>query len=120
MRIEVEAICGARYATRTTRRLNSRNGFRTRRWVSRFGRIQIAIPKLRRGSYFPRWLLGHVSERALVAFVTDGWIRGIFRRDVEELVRALQIGGLDETDMKGAVASLRRVLGQARQEGALG
>ncbi len=71
MSAEADSLCGASYGTRDPERVNQRNGYRQRRWDTRAGTIQLAIPKLRQGSYFPEWLLDHRKrgERALVAVV---------------------------------------------------
>ena len=58
MGAEADAVCGAGYGQRSEERTNSRNGYRARRWDTRAGGIELAIPKLRQGSYFPDWLLG--------------------------------------------------------------
>ncbi|MFD1652724.1 transposase, partial [Pseudonocardia alaniniphila] len=57
MNAEVDAVCGAGYRERSDVRVNSRNGYRLRDWDTRAGSIELAIPKLRSGSYFPEWLL---------------------------------------------------------------
>src|SRR3954470_14860134 len=57
MSAEADAVCGAAYGTRSVERINQRNGYRTREFDTRAGTLEVAIPKLRRGSYFPDWLL---------------------------------------------------------------
>jgi len=57
MSADADAVCGAEYGVRSTRRTNTRNGYRQREWDTRAGTIELAIPKLRSGSYFPDWLL---------------------------------------------------------------
>jgi putative transposase len=71
MSAEADAICGAGYGQRSDDRVNSRNGYRSREWDTRAGTIDLAIPKLRQGSYFPDWLLTHRrrAEQALVSVV---------------------------------------------------
>jgi hypothetical protein len=59
MAAEADAVCGAGYGERSEQRVNSRNGHRLRDWDTRAGSIELAIPKLRSGSYFPEWLLEH-------------------------------------------------------------
>src|SRR3990172_3730343 len=68
---EVDAICGASYGERSDERTNRRNGYRTRAWDTRTGTIDLAVPKLREGSYFPDWLL-EPRRRAERAFVQGG------------------------------------------------
>jgi transposase-like protein len=78
MSAEADALCGAGHGERTPERVNSRNGYRERTWDTRTGTIDLAIPKLRSGSYFPDWLLEQRrrSERALVAVVAECYVRG--------------------------------------------
>src|SRR3989440_12244549 len=59
MSAEADALCGAPYGQRSDERVNSRNGYRPREWDTRAGTVELAIPKLRQGSYFPDWLLQH-------------------------------------------------------------
>ncbi len=75
---EVDAICGAPYAERSDERVNRRNGYRTRAWDTRTGTIDLAVPKLREGSYFPDWLLEprRRAERAFVQVVCESYVRG--------------------------------------------
>ena len=70
---EADAICNAAYRERSPDRVNSRKGYRERTWDTRAGTIELAIPKLRAGSYFPEWLLEprRRAERALIAVVAD-------------------------------------------------
>src|SRR5215475_6768950 len=59
MSAEADALCGAPYGQRSEERVNSRNGYRPREWDTRAGTVELAVPKLRQGSYFPDWLLQH-------------------------------------------------------------
>jgi len=90
---EVDAICGAPYGERSEDRTNRRNGYRTRAWDTRTGTIDLAIPKLREGSYFPDWLLEprRRAERAFVQVVVESYVRGVSTRRIEGLVRTLGI-----------------------------
>ena len=76
MSAEADAVCGAGYGEVSPDRVNSRNGYRERRWDTRAGTIELAIPKLREGSYFPGWLLEprRRAEKALVAVVADCYL----------------------------------------------
>ena len=67
MSAEADAVCGAEYGARSTERTNVRNGYRSREFDTRAGTLDVAIPKLRSGSYFPDWLLERRrrAERAL-------------------------------------------------------
>jgi Transposase, Mutator family len=102
MAAEADAICGAGYRERSPERVNSRNGYRLRDFDTRVGSMELAIPKLRAGSYFPDWLVEprRRGERALVAVVAECYVRGVSTRRVEGLVNtlgdraALQVPGL--------------------------
>ena len=75
MDFEIEQRCGAEYGERTDERHNSRNGYRDRVWETRAGSIDMRIPKLRRGSYFPGFLEPRrTAEKALVAVVQEAYI----------------------------------------------
>src|SRR3982751_6138036 len=93
MSAEADAMCGAPYGARSDERVNSRNGYRQREWDTRAGTIDLAIPKLRQGSYFPDWLLQHRrrAEQALVSVVATSYLLGVSTRRVEKLVE--QLGG---------------------------
>jgi putative transposase len=73
MGAEADALCGAGYGERTPERVNRRNGYRERGWGTRVGSIELAVPKLRAGSYFPDWLLQprRRAERAFVSVIAD-------------------------------------------------
>jgi transposase-like protein len=78
MSAKADALCGAPYGTRSEERVNSRNGYRSWEWDTRAGTIDLAIPKLRSGSYFPDWLLQHRrrAEQALVSVVATSYLLG--------------------------------------------
>jgi len=101
MSAEADAVCGAPYGERSGYRVNRRNGYRPRRWDTRVGTIDLEIPKLRRGSYFPSWLLEprRRAERALVQVVAECYVRGVSTRKVEGLVRALGIEGISRSQV---------------------
>src|SRR4029453_15785196 len=82
MSAEADAVCGAGYGERSEQRGNSRNGYRAREWDTRAGTIELAIPKLRSGSYFPDWLLQHRrrAEQALVSVVATSYLLGVSTR----------------------------------------
>jgi putative transposase len=90
---EADAICGAGYGERSDERVNRRNGYRGRAWDTRAGTIELALPKLREGSYFPDWLLEprRRAERAFVQVVAECYVRGVSTLRVEGLVRQLGI-----------------------------
>ena len=95
MSAEADAVCGAPYGVRSDERTNQRNGYREREWDTRTGTIDLAIPKLRQGSYFPDWLLQHRrrAEQALVSVVATSYLLGVSTRRVEKLVEAARRQG---------------------------
>ena len=78
MGAEVDALCGAIYGERSPERVNARNGYRTRQWDTRAGSIDLQIPRVRQGSYYPGWLLEprRRAERALVSVVAEAYLAG--------------------------------------------
>ena len=116
MSAEVEALCGAGFGERTPERVNSRNGYRERTWDTRVGTIDLAIPKLRAGSYFPDWLLQprRRSERALVAVVAECYLRGVSTRRVEGLVQTLGIERLSKSQVSVMAKELDQMVASLR------
>jgi putative transposase len=101
MSAEADAVCGADYGTRSSERMNSRNGYRAREWDTRAGTIEVAIPKLRTGSYFPDWLLERRkrAERAMVSVVATSYLLGVSTRRMEKLVEQLGITRLSKSQV---------------------
>jgi len=99
MGAEADALCGAPYGARTQDRVNSRNGYRARDWDTRAGTMEVAIPKLRAGSYFPDWLLERRrrAERALTTVVATCYLLGVSTRRMEKLVETLGITALSRS-----------------------
>ena len=99
MDAEVEVRCGAGYGEVSPQRVNSRNGYRPREWDTRAGTIELAIPRLRAGSYFPEWLLERRrrSEQALVSVVATSYLLGVSTRRVEKLAETLGIKSLSKS-----------------------
>ena len=90
MELEVEALTGAGYGERSDERLTKRNGYRERTWETRAGAIDLRVPKLRRGSYFPAFLEPRrTAEKALIAVIQEAYVQGISTRNVDELVKAM-------------------------------
>jgi putative transposase len=89
----VDAVVGAGWGEQSPERVNQRNGYGERPFDTRVGTIDLAIPKLRRGSYFPDWLLdpSRRAEKALVAVVAECYVRGVSTRRVDGLVKTLGI-----------------------------
>jgi len=112
MDAEVDALCGASRGTRNPERVNRRNGYRERTWDTRSGTIDLALPRLREGSYFPDWLLTprKRSEQALVAAIADAYLAGVSTRRVDKLVRSLGIEGISKSEVSRLAASLDEVV----------
>jgi transposase-like protein len=90
MEAEVSELIGAGHGERSPERLTHRNGYRSRSWQTRAGEIELAIPKIRRGSYFPSFLEPRKrSEQALVAVVQEAYVAGVSTRKVDQLVESL-------------------------------
>jgi transposase-like protein len=108
MGAEVEVLCNAGYGEVTPERMNSRNGYRSRQLDTRVGSIDLSIPKLREGSYYPGWLLEprRRAERALVAVVAECYGRGVSTRRVEGLVQTLGIEHLSKSQVSRMAAEL--------------
>jgi len=116
MGAEVDAICGAGYGEVSPDRVNSRNGYRDRRWDTRAGTVDLAIPKLREGSYFPGWLLEprRRAEKALVAVVADAYLRGVSTRRVDKLVQTMGIEGISKSQVSRMAAELDEMVTEFR------
>ena len=98
MEADVEGLVGAGRHERSPERLNYRNGYRERALDTRLGSLQLRIPKLRQGSYFPPFLEPRkVSERALVAVIQEAWIGGVSTRRVDEIVQAMGLSGIGKS-----------------------
>jgi transposase-like protein len=108
MDAEAQARCGAAYGQPSAGRVNHRNGYRTRRWDTRVGSIELAVPKLRQGSYYPEWLLEHRkrSERALLGVVAECYVRGVSTRKVDAVVKQMGIEGISKSQVSELAASL--------------
>ena len=100
MALETETLCGAAPGERSAERTNQRNGYRDRDWHTRAGTVELRIPKLRRGSYFPGFLEPRrMSEKALTAVIQEAYIQGISTRSVDELVKALGMEGISKSQV---------------------
>jgi len=108
MGVDADALCGASYGERSAERVNVRNGYRERAWDTRVGTIELAIPKLRQGTYFPDWLLTprRRAEQALVSVVADAYLAGVSTRRVEKLVQQLGIERLSKSQVSRLAKSL--------------
>jgi len=119
---EVDAVCGAAYGERSADRANSRNGYRARPWDTRVGTIDLQIPKLRHGSYFPGWLLEprRRAEKALTAVVAEAYALGVSTRKVEDLVQALGIEKLSKSQVSQLAKELDGVVKGFRERPLVG
>ena len=91
---------GAEHGERTPERSNSRNGYRDRLWETRVGSVDLRIPKLRRGSYFPAFLEPRrTAEKALAAVIQEAYIQGVSTRSVDDLVRAMGMSGISKSQV---------------------
>ncbi len=98
MEADVEGLIGAGRHERSPERLNYRNGYRERALDTRLGSLQLRIPKLRQGAYFPPFLEPRkTSEKALVAVIQEAWIGGVSTRRVDELVQAMGLAGISRS-----------------------
>jgi len=116
MGAEVDALCNAGYNEHSDERENMRNGYRSRRWDTRAGTIELCIPKLRQGSYFPDWLIEprRRAEQALIAVVADCYLAGVSTRRVDKLVKTLGIEGISKSQVSALAASLDEIVEQFR------
>lgn len=100
MEMDVETLCQAAYGERSDERINSRNGYRDRGYETRAGKVDLKIPKLRTGSYFPGFLEPRrTAEKALTAVIQEAYIQGISTRSVDDLVKAMGMTGVSKSQV---------------------
>lgn len=100
MDLEVGGLTGAGYGEKNPERLAQRNGYRERDWETRAGTVELRIPKLRKGSYFPGFLEPRrLAEKALTAVIQDAYIQGISTRSVDDLVKAMGMSGISKSQV---------------------
>ncbi len=100
MALETESLCGAAPGERSTERTNQRNGYRDRDWQTRAGTVELRIPKLRHGTYFPGFLEPRrMAEKALTAVIQEGYIQGVSTRSVDNLAKALGMEGISKSQV---------------------
>ena len=112
MSVDADTICGAGWGERSPERVNRRNGYRERDWDTRVGSIELAVPKLREGSYFPDWLLQprRRAEQAFVSVIADAYLAGVSTRRVEKLVQQLGVERMSKSQVSRLAKSLDRIV----------
>jgi len=107
MELETDTLCGAGHGERSPERVNQRNGFRDRDWQTRVGTVELRIPKLRKGSYFPAFLEPRrTAEKALTAVIQEAYVQGISTRSVDDLVRAMGMDGISKSQVSRLCAEI--------------
>src|SRR5882724_6022614 len=107
MELEVGAATGAGFGEKTPLRLVQRNGYRERDWETRAGTVELRIPKLRKGSYFPGFLEPRrMSEKALTAVVQEAYVQGVSTRSVDDLVQAMGMSGISKSQVSRLCAEI--------------
>jgi putative transposase len=100
MALEVGSLTGAAPGARSPDRINQRNGYRERDWETRAGTVELRIPKLRKGSYFPAFLEPRrMAEKALTAVIQEAYVQGISTRSVDDLVKAMGMSGISKSQV---------------------
>ena len=96
----MQGLTGAEHGERTPERINHRNGYRDRPWETRAGTVDLKVPKLRKGSYFPGFLEPRrTAEKALTAVIQEAYIQGVSTRSVDELVQAMGMSGISKSQV---------------------
>ena len=108
MSADADALCGATYGERSEERVNRRNGYRERDFDTRVGTVELRVPKLRQGTYYPEWLFERRrrAERALVAVICECYVRGVSTRRVDGLVKALGMEGISKSQVSALAKTL--------------
>jgi len=107
MELEVEGLTGAGLGERNPERVTQRNGYRDRSWETRAGTVELRIPKLRKGSYFPGFLEPRrMAEKALTAVVQEAYVHGVSTRSVDDLVQAMGMSGISKSQVSRLCAEI--------------
>lgn len=100
MALEVSAATGAGWGEKSAQRTAQRNGYRDRDWETRAGTVELRIPKLRKGRYFPGFLKPRrMAEKALTAVIQEAYVQGISTRSVDELVKVMGMSGISKSQV---------------------
>src|SRR3954467_14437918 len=107
MELEVQGCTRAAHGVRDPARVVQRNGYRERAWETRAGRIDLEIPRLRRGSYFPSFLEPRrTAEKALTAVIQEAYIHGVSTRSVDDLVKAMGASGVSKSQVSRLIEEI--------------
>src|SRR5215208_4836671 len=114
---QADSVCGAEYGVRSPERTNRRNGYRHRDLDCRVGTIDVAVPKLREGSFFPEWLLERRrrAEAALTTVVATCYLLGVSTRRMDKLVQSLGITGLSRSQVSVMARDLDELVRDFRE-----
>src|SRR5260221_899924 len=107
MELETDELCGAGHGERSADRRNQRNGYRDRDWETRAGSVELRIPKLRKGIYFPSFLEPRrTAEKALTAVIQEAYVHGVSTRSVDDLVKAMGASGVSKSQVSRLVEEI--------------
>ena len=107
MALDADQLCGAGKHERSAERANHRNGYRPRAWETRAGRVDLKIPKLRKGSYFPEFLEPRrAAEKAMAAVIQEAYVQGLSTRSVDDLVKAMGMTGVSKSQVSRLCADI--------------
>jgi len=107
MELDVAGLTGASHGERSPERITSRNGYRDRDWETRAGTVELRIPKIRKGSYFPGFLEPRrMAEKALTAVIQEAYVQGVSTRSVDDLVKALGMSGISKSQVSRLCAEI--------------